>query len=118
MSSRKIYIRGEPIQPIQEEPVRFLGKWYNSSLNESTQIKGIANSVKEDLKKVERCRLLGRYKAWMVQHMLMPRLMSPLSIYHVPMSTVELIHKLITQSLDTFMDRLEIALTQNIYNLI
>ena len=84
VSSRRIEINGKPIQSIQEEPVRFLGKWYNASLGEKEQIEGIVKVVKADLKKVEKCRLPGRYKAWMVQHMLMPRLMWPLSIYNVP----------------------------------
>ena len=75
VSSRKIMIQGKPIQSIQDEPVKFLGKWYNANLNEKAQIDGIVKGVKEDLKKVEKCRLPGRYKAWMVQHMLMPRFM-------------------------------------------
>ena len=103
VSSRRIEINGKPIQSIQEEPVRFLGKWYNASLGEKEQIEGIVKVVKADLKKVEKCRLPGRYKAWMVQHMLMPRLMWPLSIYNVPMTTVDHIQKLITQSLKRWL---------------
>ena len=103
VSSRRIEINGKPIQSIQEEPVRFLGKWYNASLGEKEQIEGIVKVVKADLKKVEKCPLPGRYKAWMVQHMLMPRLMWPLSIYNVPMTTVEHIQKLITQSLKRWL---------------
>ena len=103
VSSRKIMIQGKPIQSIQDEPVKFLGKWYNANLNEKAQIDGIVKGVKEDLKKVEKCRLPGRYKAWMVQHMLMPRLMWPLSIYNVPMSTVETIQKVITQALKRWL---------------
>ena len=59
--------------------------------------------LSKDIKKVEKCRLPGRYKAWMVQHMLMPRLMWPLSIYNVPMSTVEAIQRLITQALKRWL---------------
>ena len=99
VSSRKIMIQEKPIQSIQEEPVKFLGKWYNANLNEKAQIDGIVKRVREDLKKVEKCRLPGRYKAWVVQQMLMPRLMWPLSIFNVPMSTIETIQKLITQAL-------------------
>ena len=83
--------------------MKFLGKWYNANLNEKAQIDGIVKGVKEDLKKVEKCRLPGRCKAWMVQHMLMPRLMWPLSIYNVPMSTVETIQKFITQALKRWL---------------
>ena len=103
VSAKNIKINGKPIQSIQEAPVRFLGKWYNASLNERDQIEGIVKGVKADLKKVERCRLPGRYKAWMIQHMLMPRLMWPLSIYNVPMTTVDLIQRLITQSLKRWL---------------
>ena len=59
-----IMIQGKRIQSIQDEPVKFLGKWYNANLNETAQIDGIVKGVKEDLKKVEKCRLPGRYKAW------------------------------------------------------
>ena len=103
VSERKIEINGNPIQSIQEEPVRFLGKWYNATLNEKSQIEGIVKGVKDDLKKVDKCRLPGRYKAWMIQHMLMPRLMWPLSIYNVPMTTIEVIQKMITQSLKRWL---------------
>ena len=37
------------------------------------QVNRIVKGVKEDLKKAEQCRLPGGYKAWMDQHMLMPR---------------------------------------------
>ena len=103
VSSRKIEINGKAIQSIQDEPVKYVGKWYNASLNEKQQIEGIVKGVKMDLKKVEKCRLPGRYKSWMVQHMLMPRLMWPLSIYNVPMTTVESIQKLITTSLKRWL---------------
>ena len=73
------------------------------SLNEQEQIEEVKNQVKEDLKKIEKCRLPGRYKAWMVQHMLLPRIMWPLSIYNVPMSKVEEIQRQITASLKRWL---------------
>ena len=103
VSCRKLEINGKPIQSIQDAPVKFLGKWYNANLNEKDQIGEIMKGVKKDIQKVEKCRLPGRYKAWMVQHMLMPRLMWPLSIYNVPMSTVEAIQRLITQALKRWL---------------
>ena len=45
----------------------------------------------------------GRYKAWMVQHMLLPRLMWPLSIYNVPVTKVEEIQGWITSSLKRWL---------------
>ena len=47
---------------IQEEPVRFLVKWYNASLGEKELIEGIVKVVKADLKKVENYRLPERCK--------------------------------------------------------
>ena len=62
---------------------------YSEKLNEKDQIDNITKTVVNDLKKIDRCKLPGRYKAWIVQHMMMPRLMWPLSIYNVPLTTVE-----------------------------
>ena len=86
--SRKVEINGTAIQPIQEAPVKYVGKWYNASLlvGERDQIEEIVRGVKKNLKKIEKSRLPGRHK---VQHMFLPRLMWPLSIYNIPMTTVE-----------------------------
>ena len=50
VSSRNIEIDGKTIQSIQEQPVKYVGKWYNASLNEKQQIEGIVKGVKMDLK--------------------------------------------------------------------
>ena len=56
-----------------------------------------------DLKKVDRCKLPGRYKAWMFQHMLLPRLMWPLSIYNVPETAINRIQNRITAHLKRWL---------------
>ena len=55
------------------------------------------------MKKMGITNLPGRYKAWMVQHMLLPRLMWPLTIYNIPESRVEEIQRLITAQLKKWL---------------
>ena len=89
--------------PIQEKPIKYLGKTYNASLKEKEQMIAIESQLKADLKKIEKCRLPGRYKAWMLQHMLLPRLMWPLSIYNVPMTFVDKLQNKITAALKKWL---------------
>ena len=100
---RNIMIKGKPITLLQDKPIKYLGKIYNSSLNEKEQITEVEAQVKQDLKKVEKCRLPGRYKAWMFQHMLLPRLMWPLSIYNVPVTVIDRIQRKVTSSLKRWL---------------
>ena len=100
---KQIKIKGKPITQLQEKPIKYLGKKYNANLNEKEQMKEVESQLKIDLKKIEKCRLPGRYKAWMLQHMLLPRLMWPLSIYNVPMSLVQKLQNMITTSLKKWL---------------
>ena len=100
---RLLKVGGELITPIQDLPIKSLGKVYNETLNEKQQIEEVNKQVLADLKKIDTCRLPGRYKAWIVQHMMMPRLMWPLSIYNVPLTTVELLQRKITASLKKWL---------------
>ena len=56
-----------------------------------------------DIKKIDMCKIPGRYKAWILQHMMMPRIMWPLSIYNVPLTTVESLQTKITASLKKWL---------------
>ena len=82
-------IGGKPITSITEKPVKYLGKLYNKTLNEMEQAAEVLEKLKKVLKKIDKTVIAGRYKAWMFQHMLLPRIMWPLSIYNIPESIVE-----------------------------
>ena len=69
---RNIIIKGTSISLLQDTPIKYLGKVYNGRVDEKAQIKEIEVQVKKDIKKVGRRRLPGRYKPWMLQHMLLP----------------------------------------------
>ena len=103
VSKRTLELNGQPITSITEKPVKYLGKKYNMSLNERDQIENIVDQAKKELKKIEKCRLPGKYKGWIVQHMLLPRIMWPLSIYNVPETKVEEIQSKITSSLKKWL---------------
>ena len=103
ISKRTPEINGRPITSITEKPVKYLGKSYNMSLNEQQQIEEAMKQVKDELKKIQNCKIPGRYKAWILQHMLLPRLMWPLSIYNVPVTKVEEIQRWITSSLKRWL---------------
>ena len=61
------------------------------------------NDLKRSLKKIEKCKVPGSYKAWMLQHMLLPRLLWPLTIYNTPSSKVESMQRLITAKLKKWL---------------
>ena len=103
VKKRLLKIGGEMITPIQDQPTKHLGKLYNEKLNEKDQIEHVTKTVVADLKKIDLCKLPGRYKAWIVQHMMMPRLMWPLSIYNVPLTTVEWLQQKITAMLKKWL---------------
>ena len=76
---------------------------YTSTLTEQEQIEETCSEVKRSLRKLEKCKVPGRYKAWMIQHMLLPRLLWPLTIYNFPTSTVNSMQRLITTKLKRWL---------------
>ena len=93
----------ETITPIQDKPIKYLGKEYNANLHEKEQVQEVQRILKAELKKIDSCKLPGRYKCWIVQYMLLPRLMWPLTIYNIPLTKVEDMEKNITASLKKWM---------------
>ena len=103
ISKQTVKLEDKPITSITERPVKYLGKTYNLDLNERQQTEEIIRQAKKDLKKIDRCRLPGRYKAWMLQHMFLPRLMWPLSIYNIPETKIGKIQNLMTSYLKKWL---------------
>ncbi|MEL7079400.1 MAG: Ulp1 family isopeptidase, partial [Cyanobacteria bacterium J06582_2] len=96
-------IGGNPITSITEKPIKYLGKLYNRALNDKEQTEEVLKEAKQGLRKIGETKIPGRYKAWVVQHMLLPRLMWPLTIYNIPESRVEEIQRLITAHLKKWL---------------
>ena len=103
ISTQTMQIESKAITSITEKPIRYLGKTYNMTLNEKQQTEDTIKQAKEDLRKIDKCKVPGRYKGWMMQHMLLPRLLWPLSIYNIPTTKVEVIQRLMTNALKRWL---------------
>ena len=66
--------------------MKYIGKESKANLSEKEQIAEVEKSLDAEVKK---CKHPGRYKSWLQQYMLSPRLMWPLTIYNIPASKVE-----------------------------
>ena len=73
------------------------------TFNEKRQTEDTVKQTKEDLKKLDRCKDPGMYKGWMIQHMLLPRLLWHLSINNIPATKVEEIQRLMTNALKRWL---------------
>ena len=92
-------VEGTIIPSLTEKPVKSLGKLFNSSLKDSEAIKLTQSELRGWLNAIDKTGLPGKYKAWMYQHGVLPRLLWPLLVYEVPISTVESLTKIVSQSL-------------------
>ena len=96
-------VNSEWIPTLSEKPVKCLGKWYRAALNDKTSIEEAYNQLKEWLQAVEKCGLPGRFKAWIYQHGILPRLLWPLLIYEIPISQVERMELLVNKLLKKWL---------------
>ncbi len=77
------------IPSVTERPVKSLGKAFNCRLNDKDSIKATGADLEGWLRTVDKSGLPGRFKAWVYQHGILPRILWPLLIYEVPMTVVE-----------------------------
>ena len=103
VSQRTPQIEGKPVTSVTEKSVKYLGKWYNKTLNDKEQGEEVLSEVKQGLKKIQTTKIPGKYKAWMVQHMLLPKIMWPLTIYNIPESKIAEMQRHITGSLKRWL---------------
>jgi len=95
----QLKIQNEEIPTTVNNPINCLGKWIDSSLNDTNSIKRLQNQVQESLMKINKTGLPGKFKARMYQHGLLPRLTWPLTFYEVTTTPVEALEKKINKSL-------------------
>ena len=103
ISKRSPEINGRVISSVADKPVKYLGKVYNKQLNDREQTEETLKELRKTLRKLDRCRVPGKYKAWMLQHMVLPRLMWPLTIYNVPATKVKEMQSHITAKLKKWL---------------
>lgn len=69
--------------------MKSLGKVFNCSLNDRDSIKATSADLEGWLRTVDRSGLPERFKAWIYQHRILPRILWALLIYEVPMTVIE-----------------------------
>ena len=103
ISKKTPLMDGIPVTSITEQPIKYLGKTYSQRMDDREQVEDTIKEAKGMLKKIDRCKLPGKYKAWMMQFMMLPRLMWPLTIYNPPISKVVLIQRMLTGKLKKWL---------------
>jgi hypothetical protein len=92
-------ITGTAIPTISEKPVKSLGKVFDSSLRDTTSIPSTCTELDGWLKSVDKYGLPGKFKAWIYQQAILPRMIWPLLVHAVPISTVETLERRVTSYL-------------------
>ncbi len=85
----RFYIGDDPIPTVSEQPAKSLGRWYNSSLKDKEQVQQLRQEIINSLNNIDKTLLPGKLKLWCLQFGLLPRTMWPLTVYEVPLTTVE-----------------------------
>ncbi len=98
-SKFQLQLQGEIIPSIEENSIKCLGKWYEASLTDKSNASRTEKQADKWLRKTEGSGLPGKFKAWLFQHGLLPRLMWLLIIYEVPMTSVEGVERRVNENL-------------------
>ena len=92
----RFHIGEDPIPTVSEQPVKSLGRWYNASLKDKEQVEQLRQEIGKGLENIDKTLLPGKLKLWCLQFGLLPRTMWPLTVYEVPVTTVEKMERTIT----------------------
>ena len=79
MSWRKSDLQSQEKQ--SEKPIKSLCKTFNSSLKDTAAKQRAIKYLEEWLTKIDKSGLPGRFKAWLFQHAVLPRILRPLLVY-------------------------------------
>ena len=89
-------IGADIIPTLTDSPVKSLGKWFRACLNDREAVRDMVLQTVMWMKATDKSGLPGRFKTWCFQYGVLPRILWPLLIYEVPMSTVEELERKIT----------------------
>ena len=84
-------VASQKIPTVSQEPVKSLGRWYDSSMKGTKRRQETVELVTEGLLAINRCGLQGKLKMWCLQFILIPKLLWPLLVYEICSTTVEAI---------------------------
>ncbi len=92
----KFFIGDDPITTVSDQPVKSLGRWYDASLKDKDQVQQLHKDISSGLQAIDKTQLPGKLKTWCLQFGLLARVMWPLAVYEVPISTVEKLERGVT----------------------
>ena len=82
-------IAGTMIPTLSECPVKSLGKIFDTTLRDTNTVRTAVGDLELWLTRVDKSGLPGRFKAWIYQNAVLPRILWPLFVYDSPMTIVE-----------------------------
>ena len=56
-------------------PVKSLGRWYDSSLKDTSQAQEVTQCLQNGIQAIDTKRLQEKFKAWIAEHVLVPKIM-------------------------------------------
>nr|XP_034331688.1 uncharacterized protein LOC117690947 [Crassostrea gigas] len=89
----------EIIPSVSEKPVKCLGKYFDDTLRDTKNTTNTVEQLQQWMDAIDKSGLPGKYKTWIYQHGVLPRILWPLQVYDVPMSRVEATERLTTKFL-------------------
>lgn len=92
-------ISGTPITTIYEKPIKSLGKFFDGSLRDSVSIKNTCEELEGWLKDFDKTGLPGKFKVWIYQHGILPRILWPLLLYEFPITTISELERRVSHHL-------------------
>ena len=84
-------VANQQIATVSQEPVKSLGRWYDSSMKDTKRELETVELATEGLLAINRYGLQGKLKLWCLHFMLIPKLLWPLLVYEICSTTVETI---------------------------
>ena len=89
----KLFILEEEIHSHTNNPIKCMGKWFDSTLKDKTSQDRLQQQVQEGLSRIDKSGLPEKCKVWTYQQGLLPRLVWPLMVYEASVSCVERLEK-------------------------
>lgn len=99
----RFVVDGTTIPSITEKLVKSLGKTFDCSLRDTASIQATITKLGTWLSAVEKSGLPGRLKAWFYKCGILPRVLWPLLVYEVTMSTIETLERKISSYLPRWL---------------
>ena len=83
----------------QRAPIKCLGKWYDNTIKDKQKITAFQKWVKEMVRKIFKTSQPGKFKAWISQNSLLPRMLWPLMLYEIGQAAFEATERILNSHL-------------------